>query len=112
MTAKVLRFVTASAASHSQRSVHRFIGSVVRDWADRTPTRPAPNLAKTAKVQAMNASDEIERDRAKRERPRLTRRIALFETPRVVAELEERAADAGRSLSAEVRAALRAWIAP
>lgn len=44
-------------------------------------------------------------------RARFSHRVAHFEQPEIVEQLEQLAADSGRSLSAEIRAASRYWIA-
>lgn len=44
------------------------------------------------------------------ERPRFTTRIVFLETPEVAQTLERFAAESGRSVAAEIRAAVRYWI--
>jgi hypothetical protein len=47
---------------------------------------------------------------AERERPGFVRRVVFAETTEVAAALEERAVEHGRSIAAEVRAAVREYL--
>jgi hypothetical protein len=44
------------------------------------------------------------------EAKRFTRRLVVLEEPRVAARIEELAGEAGHSMSAEIRTAVRWWI--
>lgn len=43
-------------------------------------------------------------------RARFTRKVAFFEAPELVEVIERLARESGRSMAAEIRAALRYWV--